>query len=145
MSAKNTQFNKGNYNEWDDLVSTQLPLVDETLRETILPKLEDTLTSMLGYYSDWTKEELNARPYVEDDSFKGVYIEVSYMVEDFKVQSVPTEAVEEDEKAISDYMTEENVEITGTDIDTTSGLLKITMLYHFDDYKDEEDINNDEV
>lgn len=144
MSAKNTQFNKGNYNEWDDLVSTQLPLVDTTLRETILPKLEDTLASMLGYYSDWTKEELNARPYVEDDSFKGVYIEVSYLVDDFKVQSVPTEAVEEDEKAISDYMTEDNIEITSTDIDTTNGLLKITMLYHFDDFEKEE-TEDDEV
>lgn len=144
MSAKNTQFNKGNYNEWDDLVSTQLPLVDTTLRETILPKLEDTLASMLGYYSDWTKEELNARPYVEDDSFKGVYIEVSYLVDDFKVQSVPTEAVEEDEKAISDYMTEDNIEITSTDIDTTNGLLKITMLYHFDAFEKEE-TEDDEV
>lgn len=144
MSAKNTQFNKGNYNEWDDLVSTQLPLVDTTLRETILPKLEDTLASMLGYYSAWTKEELNARPYVEDDSFKGVYIEVSYLVDDFKVQSVPTEAVEEDEKAISDYMTEDNIEITSTDIDTTNGLLKITMLYHFDDFEKEE-TEDDEV
>lgn len=142
MGAKNTQFNKGNYNEWDTLVTKKLPLVDKTLRETILPKLDDTLTSMLGYYSDWTKEELNARPYVEEDSFKGVYIEISYQVEDFKVQNAPRDAVEEDETSISNYMTENTVEIISTEIDTTTGNMKIVLLYHFADNLAEENLND---
>lgn len=144
MSAINTQFNKGNYNEWDSLICIQLPLVDKVLRDTLLPKIEDTLTSMLGYYSSWTKEELSARPYVEEDSFKGVYIEISYIVEDFKVQSVPIEAVTEDETAISNYLCGDNIESVNTEIDTTTGLLKISALYKFTITK-EEDNSNDKV
>ena len=146
MSVRNAQFNKGNYNEWDNLVTTQLPLVDVTLREEILPKLDSVLSSMLGGYSEWSREELNARPYVDDSSFKGVYIEVAYFVEDFKVQNVPDEAVEEDEKALSDYMSGGNIEITSTEIDTNTGILKITALYHFDALKENtEEMNNDKV
>lgn len=147
MSAKNTQFNKGNYNEWYNLISTQLPLVDDELRDSLLPKIDDTLKSMLGNYSDWTREELNAQPYVEDDSFKGVYIEVSYLVDDFKVQSVPKEAVEEDENAIKNYLTEDHIEITTAEIDTNSGLLKLTIIYHFnaDEVETDEDVIDDEV
>jgi hypothetical protein len=148
MSAKNTQFNKGNYNEWYNLISTQLPLVDDELRDSLLPKIDDTLKSMLGNYSDWTKEELNAQPYVEDDSFKGVYIEVSYLVDDFKVQSVPKEAVEEDEKSITDYLTEDHIEVTNTEIDTNSGLLKLTIIYHFNEDEietEDEEIIDDKV
>lgn len=147
MSAKNTQFNKGNYNEWYNLISTQLPLVDDELRDSLLPKIDDTLKSMLGNYSDWTREELNAQPYVEDDSFKGVYIEVSYLVDDFKVQSVPKEAVEEDENVIKNYLTEDHIEITTAEIDTNSGLLKLTIIYHFnaDEVETDEDVIDDEV
>ena len=56
---KNEQFEKGNYNEWDRIVKEVLPNANKTIRYTLLPLLDETLKSMLGQVSKWTKEEIN--------------------------------------------------------------------------------------
>lgn len=133
---KQSQFQKGNYNEWSNIVTKLLPETDTILRDMFLPKLDGALKSMLGGYADIKREELNACPFIDADSFKGVSVEITYIVEDFHVQNVPEEAVIADEDALSDYLTEKNIEIQELKIDTMTGKLKLEIAFLFPEESD---------
>lgn len=133
-----SQFQKGNYNEWDNIVTKCLPNIDTELRNTFLPKLDGALKSMLGSYTDFKREELNAYPFMDGNLFKGVYIEITYIVEDFHVQNVPDKAVSADEETLSNYLPEDKISISELKIDTGTGKLKIKAIFSFNDTEDKE-------
>lgn len=130
------QFQKGNYNEWSKLVSKALPDADTALRDVFLPKLDGALKSMLGSFTDIKREELNAYPYMNKESFEGVCVEISYIVEDFHVQNVPDDAVSADEKALSDYLPENKIRIQELKIDTITGELRLKAIFLFNEETD---------
>ena len=131
-----SQFQKGNYNEWSSLVYKALPDADTSLREIFLPKLDGALKSMLGSFTDIKREELNAYPYMDKESFEGVCVEITYIVKDFQVLNAPDDAVSADEKSLSDYLPENKIRIQELKIDTMTGELKLKVIFLFNEETD---------
>lgn len=138
-----SQFQKGNYNEWDTTITKTIPDIDTELRNTFLPKLDGALKSMLGGYTSFTREELNAYPFLEETKFTGVCVEITYIVDDFHVQNVPEEAVHTDEESLQNYLTEGNTIIKELKINTNTGELKITVVFSFNENQEEN--TNDKI
>ena len=119
-------FNSGNYNKWDQFVKQTLPEVNKKIRSTIIPRIDEALESMLGNHSNITKETINI---VQDCNkiLKGIYVDLIYFVPDWKVSEVPQKAVEEDERALKNYLASDEYTVEGLNIEVSSGKLRIQI------------------
>lgn len=137
---KNSQFNSGNYNEWDNLVKEILPQINKTLRYTAIPKIDEKLNAMVGYNADITKEDISIEQIVDKDGLKGIKASISYYVDEFKVPNAPQDAIDTDKEAIVNYLNCDMFEVIDIDIDTNEGMLNLTIEMLIEDF-----IENDEV
>ena len=135
----NEQFEKGNYNEWDNIVKEVLPNANKIIRYTLLPELDKTLKSMLGQVSQWTREEINVSQCLEDNRLSSVLYTISYMVDDFNVPEASKEAIETDQDAIRQALESDEVAIDSVIIDTSNGRLTVTARIPLEEEEDEQD------
>ena len=135
----NEQFEKGNYNEWDNIVKEVLPNANKIIRYTLLPELDKTLKSMLGQVSQWTREEINVSQCLEDNRLSSVLYTISYMVDDFNVPEASKEAIETDQDAIRQALESDEVAIDSVVIDTSNGRLTVTARIPLEEEEDEQD------
>lgn len=136
---KNEQFEKGNYNEWDRIVKEVLPNANKTIRYTLLPLLDETLKSMLGQVSEWTKEEINVSQSLNNDKLDSILYSIIYIVDDFNVPEASKEAIETDQDAIRTALESDDVAIDSVTIDTSDGKLTIVARIPLEEEEDEQD------
>lgn len=117
-------FNSGNYNEWEEFVNTKLPNINKIIREEIIPQIDEILISMLGNRSNINKASINVRQKCSQ-TLDGIYIDIVYNIEDWKVIDAPTKAIESDENTLRDFLTVEGRELISLSIDVASGNLNI--------------------
>ena len=134
----NEQFEKGNYNEWDNIVKEVLPNANKIIRYTLLPELDKTLKSMLGQVSQWTREEINVSQCLEDNRLSSVLYTISYMVDDFNVPEASKEAIETDQDAIRQALESDEVAIDSVVIDTSNGRLTVTARIPLEEEEEDE-------
>ena len=135
----NEQFEKGNYNEWDRIVKEVLHNANKTIRYTLLPKIDNTLKSMLGQVSQWTREEISVSQCLENDRLSSILYTISYIVEDFNVPEASKDAVETDQDAIRQALESDEVAIDSVAIDTSNGQMKILARIQLEEEEDEQD------
>lgn len=136
---KNQQFEKGNYNEWDNIVKEVLPNANKTIRYTLLPLLDETLKSMLGQVSEWTKEEINVSQNLNDNKLDSIIYTITYIVNDFNVPEASKEAIETDQDAIRLALESDEVAIDSVTIDTSDGKLTVIARIPLEEKEDEQD------
>lgn len=136
---KNEQFEKGNYNEWDRIVKEVLPNANKTIRYTLLPLLDETLKSMLGQVSEWTKEEINVSQSLNNDKLNSILYSIIYIVDDFNVPEASKEAIETDQDAIRTALESDDVAIDSVTIDTSDGKLTVVARIPLEEGEDEQD------
>ena len=136
---KNQQFEKGNYNEWDNIVKEVLPNANKTIRYTLLPLLDETLKSMLGQVSEWTKEEINVSQNLNDNKLDSIIYTITYIVNDFNVPEASKEAIETDQDAIRLAIESDEVAIDSVTIDTSDGKLTVIARIPLEEKEDEQD------
>ena len=136
---KNEQFEKGNYNEWDRIVKEVLPNANKTIRYTLLPLLDETLKSMLGQVSKWTKEEINVSQSLNNDKLDSILYSIIYIVDDFNVPEASKEAIETDQDAIRTALESYDVAIDSVTIDTSDGKLTVVARIPLEEEEDEQD------
>lgn len=136
---KNEQFEKGNYNEWDRIVKEVLPNANKTIRYTLLPLLDETLKSMLGQVSEWTKEEINVSQSLNNDKLDSILYSIIYIVDDFNVPEASKEAIETDQDAIRTALESDDVAIDSVTIDTSDGKLTVVARIPLEEEEDEQD------
>lgn len=117
-------FNSGNYNEWEEFVNAKLPNINKIIREEIIPQIDEILISMLGNRSNINKVSINVRQKCSQTLY-GVYIDIVYNLEDWKVIDAPAKAIESDENTLRDFLTAEERELISLSIDVASGNLNI--------------------
>ena len=136
---KNEQFEKGNYNEWDRIVKEVLPNANKTIRYTLLPLLDETLKSMLGQVSEWTKKEINVSQSLNNDKLDSILYSIIYIVDDFNVPEASKEAIETDQDAIRTALESDDVAIDSVTIDTSDGKLTVVARIPLEEEEDEQD------
>ena len=136
---KNQQFEKGNYNEWDNIVKEVLPNANKTIRYTLLPLLDETLKSMLGQVSEWTKEEINVSQNLNDNKLDSIIYTITYIVNDFNVPEASKEAIETDQDAIRLALESDEVAIDSVTIDTSDVKLTVIARIPLEEKEDEQD------
>lgn len=118
-------FSTGNYNEFEELVTLKMPGVSETIRNNILPKIENVLNSMLKGMRGVRGKSLNVEPSINQNNFMGFICTIIYEVEDFNVPEAPKEAIQEDVDNISKAIADEINHLKEVTINTSTGLLTI--------------------
>lgn len=118
-------FSTGNYNEFEELVTLKMPGVSETIRNNILPKIENVLNSMLKGMKGVKGKSLNVELSINQNSFMGFICTIIYEVEDFNVPEAPKEAIQEDVDNISKAIADEINHLKEVTINTSTGLLTI--------------------
>lgn len=122
--AISKQFKTGNYNEWENLVEVTLANINASIRNEIIPLIEETLLTMLGNRSAINRSKLEV---IQDckQELKGIYLNIEYDVEDWNVPEAPKSAIEADENVLKETFVVEGKELSNLEIDTTSGKLSI--------------------
>lgn len=118
-------FSTGNYNEFEELVTLKMPGVSETIRNNILPRIENVLNSMLKGMRGVKGKSLNVEPLINQNNFTGFVCTIIYEVEDFNVPEAPKEAIQEDVDNISKAIADEINHLKEVTINTSTGLLTI--------------------
>jgi hypothetical protein len=137
---RSSQFNSGNYNSWDKLVRQTLPEVNNTIRHTLIPKIDAVLDSMLGgTNAEYTKDNIDVSQNFEANQIVGVICEITYIVDDFQVADAPRDAIDTDIKAITDALKDNKYDITKVDISTSDGKLTVTAEIDFEDNEDDKE------
>lgn len=120
-------FASGNYNAWETFIKETLPLKNSVFREKVIPRIDQTLESMLGVYASIKKTSIDITPTF--DEYLTIRANIVYSVEDFNAPDVPTAAVEKDVTAITntlkEQIDEEFATIEEVDIDINTGELKV--------------------
>lgn len=132
-----TQFKKGNYDEWYRICTEKAPAVNRTVRHGIIPALESKLTAMVGAYSSIEKDSISMSFRSEGDALSGLVCRITYLVDDFHVANVPQDAVDEDRKAIQEALGADGYTVESVEIDTNTGMLSIEVAFGFGDSDDE--------
>lgn len=120
-------FNKGNYNKWDEFVYETLPNINKLIRHEIIPQIDGVLISMLGDRSNIFKESINVTQNC-DKKLSSISLDISYIIEDWKVFNAPATAIEADEKSLMDSLSNDRYQLQSLNIDTRTGELKIKYL-----------------
>lgn len=118
-------FSSGNYNDFEKLVRIEIPSTSDTIRNTIIPKIEDTLKQMLRTLNGVKGKTLNAEVEVNNKELQGVSCKIEYEVQDFNVPEAPKEAIKEDVDNIKKSIEIEGLELRNITINTSNGLLSI--------------------
>lgn len=118
-------FSSGNYNDFEKLVRVRIPSTSDTIRNTIIPKIEDTLKQMLRTLNGVKGKTLNAEVEVGNKELQGVVCKIEYEVQDFNVPEAPKEAIKEDVDNIKKAIEIEGLELRNIAINTSNGLLSI--------------------
>lgn len=134
----NKQFEKGNYNEWDKIVKIVLPDANKIIRYTLIPLIDETLKSMLGQVSQWTKEEINVSQNLNNNKLESIIYTITYLVEDFNVPEASKEAIETDQDAIRSALESDEVAIDSVTIDTSEGKMTIVARIMLEEEEDEQ-------
>lgn len=118
-------FSSGNYNDFEKLVRVRIPSTSDTIRNTIIPKIENTLKQMLRTLNGVKGKTLNAEIEVGNKELQGVVCKIEYEVQDFNVPEAPKEAIKEDVDNIKKTIEIEGLELRNITINTSNGLLSI--------------------
>lgn len=118
-------FSSGNYNDFEKLVRVRIPSTSDTIRNTIIPKIEDTLKQMLRTLNGVKGKTLNAEVEVGNKELRGISCKIEYEVQDFNVPEAPKEAIKEDVDNIKKAIEIEGLELRNITINTSNGLLSI--------------------
>ena len=118
-------FSSGNYNDFEKLVRVRIPSTSDTIRNTIIPKIEDTLKQMLRTLNGVNGKALNAEVEVGNKELQGISCKIEYEVQDFNVPEAPKEAIKEDVDNIKKAIEIEGLDLRGITINTSNGLLSI--------------------
>lgn len=131
---KSSQFNNGNYNSWDKLVRQTLPQVNNTIRNVLIPKIDETIESMIdGPETSYTKETIDVSQNFEGNQISGINCDITYIVDDFQVPDAPKDAINTDVQAITNAIKNEKYEIKELSISTSDGKMKISVEINFED------------
>lgn len=119
-------FNKGNFNEWEKFCVETLPTINYNIRHKIIPQIDDVLISMLGERSNIIKESINTKQVFDENGMKSIYLDLVYIVNDWKVIDAPQKAIDADKQALLEALNDE--QITSLDINTSTGEFKLQYL-----------------
>lgn len=130
------QFSSGNYNSWDELVRITLPSINKEIREEIIPTLDETLKSMLGYGAEEgiSKQSIDVSQLFDDNQITGLKFELVYLVEEFHSPEAPDSAVVEDCEYIKATVSTDRIKASEVTIDINKGILKLTFEILFEEY-----------
>jgi len=121
-------FESGNYNNLDTFAKITLPKALAFIRGTIIPRIDDVLSNMLGERSDIKKVSIDATTLCVNNKITSIRCDLVYNIDDFNVPTAPTQAVKDDTDAISKSIQLEGMELKSVDIDIYSGDLKIIFI-----------------
>lgn len=121
-------FNKGNYNDWDNLVTKIFPKTLTTIRQEFLTTLDNTLLAMLGNNPSLIKDSIDVNKNFENKDFTSISIIIHYIVNEFNVPTAPQKAIDSDINTIKEQLLNiQNIYNLSVDIDTTDGQLIISF------------------
>jgi hypothetical protein len=126
-------FSSGNYNDFEKLVRVRIPSTSDTIRNTIIPKIEDTLKQMLRTLNGVNGKALNAEVEVGNKELQGISCKIEYEVQDFNVPEAPKEAIKEDVDNIKKSIEIEGLGLRSITINTSNGLLSIEYFIPVED------------
>ena len=126
-------FSSGNYNDFEKLVRVRIPSTSDTIRNTIIPKIEDTLKQMLRTLNSVKGKTLNAEVEVGNKELRGISCKIEYEVQDFNVPEAPKEAIKEDVDNIKKSIEIEGLGLRSITINTSNGLLSIEYFIPVED------------
>ena len=124
-------FRSGNYNNWDHLINTTLPMHEEVFRSKVIASIDSILLKMLGNNTVIEKSSLNVSQICDRKALKGVKYEIVYNINDFKVPEAPASAVTKDTEALKNAFNFEGFELTELFIDIQTGNLKVSFVSMF--------------
>lgn len=137
---KNSQFNSGNYNDWDNIVKKILPQINKTLRYTAIPMIDEKLTLMVGSNAEIIKESIDIEQIVDRDGLKGIKASITYYVDEFKVPNAPQDAIDTDETSIREFLNCDTFEVVDINIDTNDGMLNLTIEFLIEDFAEDDEV-----
>ena len=137
-----TQFEQGNYNEWYNSVIFLMPKINDLIRHDLLATLDETLLAMVGGYSDIKRDAIDMVYMLDDDAMSGITCKLSYIVDDFKVNNAPDEAVVTDQNAIKGMFEGKPYTIRELTIDKTTGKLSMTVDFFYKQLEDKKEEND---
>ena len=117
------------------------PSMNREIRETVIPSIDSTLVSMLGYGSEdgITKESIDVEQIFDNDGISGIRYIMVYKVDDFVAPEAPRDAIEEDCNSIKDSVSSEKIEISDISIDTDNGTVRMVFEIDLRKYMDDKD------
>lgn len=137
---KNSQFNSGNYNDWDNIVKKILPQINKTLRYTAIPMIDEKLALMVGSNAEIVKESIDIEQIVDRDGIKGIKASITYYVDEFKVPNAPQEAIDTDIASITEFLNCDTFEVVDINIDTNDGMLNLTIEFLIEDFAEDDEV-----
>lgn len=118
-------FKSGNYNTFEILTKERIPSVGDLIRYTILPQIEDTLTTMLGDSQGVEGDSINVSQIVDKRGLQGFLCKIVYGVEAFKVPEAPQDAIQEDTENLIKSLSREDAHLKNLNIDVQQGKLSL--------------------
>ena len=137
---KNSQFNSGNYNDWDNIVKKILPQINKTLRYTAIPTIDEKLALMVGSNAEIIKESIDIEQIVDRDGLKGIKALITYYVDEFKVPNAPQDAIDTDETSLREFLNCDTFEVVDINIDTNDGMLNLTIEFLIEDFAEDDEV-----
>lgn len=119
-------FTAGNYNDFENFATVELPSTCDLIRYTILPRIESTLKDMLGDLEGIKGSSINVSQLVNiKEGLSGLHCSIVYDVGYFKVPEAPIEAINEDTETLTKALSIEDAHLKKVSIDTKDGSLVI--------------------
>ena len=126
-------FRAGNYNNWDHLINTTLPMHEEMFRSKVIASIDSILLKMLGNNSIIEKTSLNVTQICDRRSLKGVRYDIVYNINDFNVPEASENAVKKDTEALKNAFKFDGFELSDISINIQTGDLKLSFTSLFEE------------
>ena len=120
-------FKSGNYNTAERWGKEVIPSKFNDIRYTIIPRIDQSLIEMLGSSADIVKESLNIFQSADKEGLHAFVCNLVYIVDDFKVEDAPKEAINEDEQKLRQALEVEGAHLKTVNIDVKEG--KLNLVY----------------
>lgn len=123
-----TEFGNGNYQEWVTLSTELIPAINNKINNELVPGIQNVILSMLGSDAEFSRDEANITEQYSGRRLTGVECTFKLTIPDFRVDTAPQEAIDTDQEAIKNALS--NFGVSDVKIDVHSGELFIKASYN---------------